>query len=167
MTYAFDTGKTVVTLALMSKTRGYLKQMKRAIDLFLEENKDFPVLLPLSKEEFLGELLLRISDHIPIILNFNLKNSYMRNIIKEIQLPSFIEREKIDSSKSGTAIVMKIEERKVRLLLIIKRKNFILKTEITNEIDIIKNFNGKISDKSPLNMIISKAIEDMAPILIN
>ncbi|WP_054838010.1 hypothetical protein [Sulfuracidifex metallicus] len=62
---------------------------------------------------------------------------------------------------------MKIEERKVRLLLVIKRKNFILKTEISNEIDIIKNFNGKISDKSPLNMIISKAIEDMAPILIN
>ncbi|WP_149528577.1 hypothetical protein [Sulfuracidifex tepidarius] len=155
-------------LASMSRNRDYLKHMKRAIDLYIQESNRYTILHPMSKESFLGELLLNISENIPIILNFKLKKEYFIKILEKMNLPDFIDKSKLISSKIEFFVMMKLESRKIEIKIIIKSDNLSMRLDQPFESDEIHELICKKRvRKSPINTIISQAMSGLSSVLIN
>lgn len=168
MSYAYRIGKTIIDLASMSKNRDYLKRMRRTIDLYIQENNKYTVHYPMNKESFLGELLLDISENIPITLNFKLKRNYFIKMLDKLHLPDFIDKSKLSSDKIDFFVIMKIESRKFDMKIIIKGNSISIRLDQPFEDGEIHKLACKKNVKeSPINTIINHAISRFSSILIN
>ncbi len=170
MSYAFKIGKTINALGFVSENNDYIDEIRRVIDIYLEESRHSSTrfMLSTNKEAMLGDLLLNISINIPITLSFTLKQEYSPLITKDLKLPTFINIDNLISGEAKFYAVLRIRDRKAMLKLLIKAEDLTIKARVNiQKSEFLRTIWALSEGKGPIYSIVRHTFSRLPTFLTN